>query len=247
MLDNKSYQAVLFDIEGTTTSIEFVKDFLFTYAFAHVDNFLITSFEKKINLDIIDELIQLSAVESKNNLSETMFIKKENENWIHNLSNNIKNWIKNDKKFTALKNLQGKIWQDGYSSGKIKGHVYSDVPTTFERLNLRYIRVYIFSSGSIQAQKLLFSYSEYGDLTKYISDYFDTTIGSKLEANSYEKIVEKIKVPANEILFVTDNEKEASAAEQANLQVVLSIREGNSPLSDEAKTKFRQISSFNYI
>lgn len=103
----------------------------------------------------------------------------------------------------------------------LKFSVYSDVPTTFERLNLRYIRVYIFSSGSIQAQKLLFSYSEYGDLTKvtlnfknfrffflqYISDYFDTTIGSKLEANSYEKIVEKIKVPANEILFVTDNEK----------------------------------------
>lgn len=104
-------------------------------------------------------------------------------------------------------------------------------------------KLYIFSSGSVEAQKLLFGHSTEGDVTSMLSDYFDTEVGPKVEKESYSKIAEKIGKPVGEIVFYTDVVKEADAAKEAGMPVVIVAREGNTPLTDDEKTKFQVVST----
>jgi enolase-phosphatase E1 len=137
-----------------------------------------------------------------------------------------------DRKSTALKLLQGLIWRDGYRSGAIKGHVYADVLDAFRLWHSRGERIYIYSSGSVGAQKLLFAHAEVGDLTPFLSGHFDTTTGPKKESASYTKIAEAIGTDPGEILFLTDNLDEARAAREASMKVVITVRPGNHDLPD---------------
>jgi enolase-phosphatase E1 len=142
-----------------------------------------------------------------------------------------------DRKTTPLKTLQGKIWEEGFRSGELKGHVYEDVPRAFKRWKKNGKRIGIFSSGSVLAQKLLFGYSSAGDLTVCIDDYFDTTRGPKREAASYEAIARALRIPPEETLFVSDVAEELDAARSAGMRTALMLRPGTAR-SDAAKHTF---------
>ncbi|CAK5072969.1 unnamed protein product [Meloidogyne enterolobii] len=234
-MNNPSFKAILTDVEGTTTSIDFVKNVLFPFSFENAGNFiqkLVVANREQEHQKVLDDLIKTSNEHAEES-SEVLLIQSNDkfEIQISKLTSNVLLWIKQDKKYTALKNLQGLIWEDGYKNGLIKAQ----------------INIHIFSSGSIKAQKLLYSHTEFGNLEKFISSHFDTTIGPKFEKESYQRIVEQIGIAPNKILFLTDIEKEAFAAKAAGLQVRLALRPGNAPLSESALKEFTTFSSFEEI
>jgi 2,3-diketo-5-methylthio-1-phosphopentane phosphatase len=136
-----------------------------------------------------------------------------------------------DRKSTALKSLQGKIWKAGFESGGLKGTLFDDVPDALNRWSAD-ARVAIYSSGSVDAQKLLFRYSTFGDLTAWIAGYFDTRTGAKMESASYTAIAAAMTVAPDEVLFFSDSVRELDAAREAGCATRLVIREGNAPVAD---------------
>jgi enolase-phosphatase E1 len=135
-----------------------------------------------------------------------------------------------DRKSTALKRIQGEIWRQGYASGELHGAVFADVPSAFQRWHEAGIDIRIFSSGSVLAQRLIFSSTLTGDLTKYLNGYFDTTAGPKNEPQSYIAIASAFSLPTSDILFISDVTRELDAARDAGMQTLLCVRPGNHPL-----------------
>lgn len=152
-----------------------------------------------------------------------------------------------DRKVTALKRLQGAIWKAGYVDGRLTGHVYDDVAPTLQQWCQQGITIWIYSSGSIAAQKLLFNHTPHGSLLKHFSGHFDTTTGPKTEAESYRKIAAAIGSPPEQVLFVTDIPKEAEAAEEASMQVRLAIRPGNAELTAAERQRYITITDLSQI
>lgn len=198
---------ILMDVEGTTTSINFVHQVLFPYAKLNLLNFL-----DKYEELCLEELAQVS-LEANQKLTNTQAAKI------------LETYIEQDIKHTALKSLQGKIWKIGYESGEIKGHVYNDVLPAFKKWKSDGITLGIYSSGSVLAQKLIFGHSEAGDLTHYLSNHFDTNIGHKREVQSYINIAHKLGLNPSEVLFLSDIAEECEAAQKAGLQVSQLIRD----------------------
>ncbi|WP_316251108.1 acireductone synthase [Sphingomonas sp. JC676] len=194
-------KAILLDIEGTTSSISFVADELFPYARKHLAEFVASHPEESVPI--------LAEVPGDNPVATLL------------------QWIDEDRKATPLKTLQGLIWAQGYADGELKGHVYPDTPEAMRRWNAAGVPVYIYSSGSIAAQKLIFGHSIAGDLTLMLSGYFDTTTGPKRECESYAKIASAIGLAAGDILFVSDIQAEVDAARDAGLRALLIDRDGN--------------------
>ncbi|KAE9413021.1 hypothetical protein Angca_007111, partial [Angiostrongylus cantonensis] len=237
------FSALLLDIEGTITSISFVKDTLFPYAYNAVESFVREHFEDELMTEIIADIRDVSERESKVD-SNIRTVRSSKDGCIADVSHNVRHWIGIDKKVTAMKKLQGLIWNEAYTKGEVKGHIYPDVLPVLQSLS---VPVYIYSSGSVLAQKLLFGNSVVGDVMKHLSGYFDTNVGLKGESKSYEKICKEIGVNPSDVLFLTDIEAEARAARAAGVQVVLVVRDGNSPLSVEATQDFRVIHSLEEI
>jgi len=129
-----------------------------------------------------------------------------------------------DKKSTGLKSLQGKIWEEGYRTGELRGEVYPDVPPALERWRGQGIDIAIFSSGSVQAQRSLFSSTAAGDLTPFIRDYFDTTTGPKTAPDSYARIAAALERSPSEVLFLSDVGAELDAARTAGMRTALCVR-----------------------
>ncbi len=154
----------------------------------------------------------------------------------------MKQWIREDRKEPALKKLQGEIWQAGYESGDLRGHVYADVPRAFRRWKERGLRLGIYSSGSVLAQKLLFKHSVFGDLTGFLTDHFDTKVGHKREPASYETIAREAGLPPSEILFLSDIAEELAAAKKSGFLVTQIVREGAA-----GSPEFEQKESFEAI
>ena len=141
--------------------------------------------------------------------------------------------------------MQGKIWQTGYESGELESVIFEDVPRAFERWKREGKKIAVFSSGSVLAQKLIFRYSNFGDLSAFIDDYFDTNVGAKKELESYRKIAAALRFPAETLAFVSDIVEELDAAGKIGFQTFLSIREGDTPA--EKQTKHRAIHTFDEI
>ena len=207
--DNK-IKAIVTDIEGTTSSLSFVKDVLFPYARANIDAFVRQHAEEPAIAALIEDVRQ----ETGKALSLDSVIQQ------------LQQWIDADKKITPLKALQGLLWETGYQQGDFKGHIYPDAKQQLEQWHQQGIKLYVYSSGSVHAQKLLFGYTEYGDLNYLFSGYFDTRIGAKVERDSYQHIAEAIKLPANAILFLSDVQVELDAAKAAGMQTICLVREG---------------------
>lgn len=209
-------RVIVTDIEGTTSSIRFVHEVLFPYAADHMASFV------REHQHAPEVRSALSAVAAEAGLDPA-----DTEAQIETLLN----WIREDRKVTPLKALQGMIWQQGYRQGDYQGHVYPDAAEALRRWHDRGLRLYVYSSGSEQAQKLIFGQSEAGDLTPLFSGYFDTRIGHKREAGSYQTILERLGVPGNEVLFLSDIEAELEAAEAAGMHSCWLVREGELPQS----------------
>lgn len=205
---------ILLDIEGTTTAIDFVTKVLFPYSIERIPSFV----EKNIfNPKYKNNFDSLKFKMKKQQISSSC---TKNE-----ISKYLQELIKCDVKDSDLKLFQGLIWQEGYHHNELKGHVYPDVPPKLKEWFKNGFKLGVYSSGSIQAQKLLFKNSEYGDLDKYFSYNFDLQIGSKKASDSYTKIAEEVSISPSEITFVSDSTEEVLSALKANFRVYLINRE----------------------
>lgn len=236
---------IICDIEGTTSSISFVKDVLFPYALKHVEEYLKSHWSEDATKTVVAALREQADEDKKAEVEGVVTIPAEDsEDIIPDVVKNVEWQMSQDRKTGALKTLQGLVWAQGYKDGTIKGHVYEDVKKALEQWNESGRKVYIYSSGSVDAQKMLFEHSEQGDLVKYLAGYYDTKIGAKQEKNSYEALLKNIEATGEEALFLTDVVAEAKAAKEAGLNVVVLDRPGNAELSEEDRKEFTVISSF---
>ena len=206
-------QAVVTDIEGTTSSLSFVKDVLFPYARAHLADFV----HQHAGEPAVRALLAAVGDAVGRALSDDEAIAQ------------LVQWIDEDRKFTPLKTLQGMIWEAGYRNGDFQGHVYEDAVRQLRAWKARGLALYVFSSGSVQAQKLLFAHTAYGDLTPLFSGYFDTTIGAKREADAYRRIAREIGRSPDSILFLSDIREELDAAHAAGMHTGWLVRDGALP------------------
>ncbi|GAB2215633.1 hypothetical protein Droror1_Dr00020024 [Drosera rotundifolia] len=240
---------IVVDIEGTTTPISFVADVLFPYARDNVGRHLSATYATTETQDDIKLLRVQVQDDLEKGVAGAVPIPSDNagkEEIIAALVANVEAMIKADRKITALKQLQGHIWRTGYVNNELKGEVYEDVPEALERWQGSGIKVYIYSSGSRLAQRLIFGNTNFGDLRKYLSGFFDTTIGNKREARSYVEITESMGADhPSEVLFLTDVYQEATAAKAAGLEVIISARPGNAPLPENHG--FKTVNSFSEI
>lgn len=204
-------KAILTDIEGTTSSVSFVFEVLFPYAARHLPDFILAQAQQPA------VAAQLDAVRAESGEADAD---------LPRLIEILLGWIAEDRKATSLKALQGMVWEQGYKAGQLKGHVYPDAVEALKRWKEEGYQLYVYSSGSIQAQQLIFGCSEAGDLRPLFSGYFDTSSGPKREAASYERIAQAIGRPPEEILFLSDVVEELDAAQQAGMPTCGLAREG---------------------
>ena len=220
---------ILMDIEGTTSSISFVKDVLFPYFLSNIDD--------------INKLSNIKEV--KYAFGQVLRLVKQDENRDITTSEEVivqlKKWCQQDLKITPLKTLQGILWQKGYQNGELLGHVYDDVSVMLENWNFLGKKMGIFSSGSVNAQKLLFSHSVKGNLSTYFSNYFDTNIGSKRDSDTYSLITKQLALPSNRILFLSDVIEELAAADMAGMKTIQITREGNLQSWPQSVSDFSEI------
>jgi len=202
-------RAIVTDIEGTTSSISFVKDVLFPYARKRLPGFI----ETHVDRPEVQHWLHEAAKEAK-------LVEASRQELIELLLR----WIDEDRKSTALKALQGMIWKEGYEAGDYRAHVYQEVAARLHQWRADGIHLYVYSSGSVPAQKLFFQYSEAGDLTPLFAGYFDTETGPKRDASSYERIVEAVGERPEHVLFLSDIVEELDAAKAAGLQTGWLVR-----------------------
>jgi len=206
-------RCILLDIEGTTTSISFVKDVLFPIARRSIRAYVL---EHQDDNAIRPETLQVQkTMEKEGQACENL----------NDVIDQLEKWIDEDRKHPSLKYIQGLLWEHKYLDGTVQGHVYDDVPPKLKEWKEKGLTIAIYSSGSVQAQKLLFHHSVFGDLTGYMSHYFDTTIGQKRDSQSYDAISGSLQIPPSEILFLSDIAEELDAAQKAGYQVAQLFRD----------------------
>lgn len=202
-------KAILTDIEGTTSSISFVRDVLFPYAAQHLPMFVRANAREPAVADQLRAAAQEAGVEAGDYPA---------------IIEALQRWIAEDRKITPLKALQGMLWEHGYRNRDYQAHVYPDAFEQLRHWHAAGLPLYVYSSGSIQAQKLFFAFSECGDMTPLFRDYFDTTSGPKQESSSYARIAAAIGLPPGEILFLSDIAAELDAARAAGMQTCWLVR-----------------------
>jgi enolase-phosphatase E1 len=203
-------RAVVTDIEGTTSAITFVRDVLFPYARKRLPAFVETHADQPEVQHWLHEAAK-----------EAGFIEASRQEVIELLLR----WIDEDRKSTALKALQGMIWREGYAAGTFRAHVYPEVAARLRAWKAAGMRLYVYSSGSVEAQQLFFGHCEAGDLAPLFDGWFDTQVGPKREAASYRAIAEAIGLPPGDILFLSDIAAELDAAREAGMRTTLLVRE----------------------
>jgi enolase-phosphatase E1 len=218
--------AVVLDIEGTTTAVEFATSVLYPYARERLPDYVRRHRTEPEVAAIMDEAREAGGVWS----DEAVVVR-------------MCHWMERDQKVTPLKTLQGLIWEEGYRSGELVSHVYPDVAPAMRAWQGRGIRLYIYSSGSVHAQQLIYGHTIAGDLTPLLSGHFDTRIGHKREVGSYRRIAEAIGAPPRRIMFLSDVREELDAARAAGWQTVWVVRDAMPGLAAAHRrvTRFDQI------
>jgi enolase-phosphatase E1 len=224
-------KAIITDIEGTTTSLSFVKDVLFPYARAHMAEFVHNHADDAEVKRILEDV-------RKEVSSDALEIVPTDQ-----LIGQLIQWLDQDQKITPLKMLQGMIWEEGYEREAFHGHLYPDAIENLKNWKASGLELYIYSSGSVQAQKLLFSHTEHGDLTPLFSGYFDTRIGGKKESESYLKIAEQLDYAPSTLLFLSDSKEELDAARDAGFRTIWLTRED----TPDPQAEHPQVRNFDEI
>ena len=232
-------KTLLLDIEGTTSSISFVKDVLFPYVRSNLEEYVANLDKEGIakHLHVISNDYQKLASDHPSVLT-CKDLDNSSENAAKNLIARVIALMDHDVKATGLKALQGDMWKSGYKSGAFQGHIYADFKPMLDWCKANEVRVCIYSSGSIAAQKLLFGHTKEGDLAGYFHSHFDTTTGDKKVSTSYTAIAKELKVDPAEIVFASDSEAEIKAARAAGMVAVMTVRPGNASLSDDVKKNY---------
>jgi enolase-phosphatase E1 len=224
---NFTGRVILLDIEGTTSSVSFVYDEMFPFVRRELVGFLAKNSQRP---DVVSTAILIGKDAGKSSLSELVgsddLVSPESQ---QKLAAEVLRQMDADLKATGLKQLQGLIWEAGFQSGQLRAHVYDDVAPTLKKWKAAGFDLRIYSSGSIQAQKLFFGHTIAGDLLPLFSGHYDTTIGGKRDAVSYQRIAQDIGCEPAKILFLSDITAELDAALQAGLQTGLILRPGNAP------------------
>lgn len=225
---------ILTDIEGTTSSISFVKEVLFPYARRELPNYVrkyagdpkVRHWLDQVQLELGSEFF------NDEHLIETLL-----------------NWIDTDRKHTALKALQGMVWVAGYRDGDYAAQIYDDAAEMLKQWHAAGHRIYVYSSGSVPAQKLFFGHTTAGDLTPLFSGYFDTEMGGKRDADSYRNIAAAINAEPEDMVFFSDIVEELDAADEACMDTVLLDRRNDypSPRLDDATHGHHRVESFKDI
>ena len=216
---------ILMDVEGTTTSISFVHEVLFPFAKEKIQSFVLGNLDDSEVRSSLELVKKDALAEGLGNLSDEECIDL------------LLKWIKEDRKHFALKTLQGLIWDEGYKSGVIKGHVYDDVLPCFKKWTEAGVTLGIYSSGSVKAQHLIFEYSTAGNLRAYLSAHFDTKVGHKREVPSYATIAKELGLDPSEILFLSDIKEELDAAREAGMKTTQLLRDENVIIGDHPTVK----------
>ena len=239
---NQSIRAILLDVEGCTTPIDFVYKVLFPYARSHVQGFLKRHGSSPDVQKDVAELRREHLEDTRQNLNPPALNDIEPDSIVSYF-----HWLTDrDRKSTPLKSLQGKIWEEGYAHGKLCSHMFEDVPAALKRWQEENKKIAIFSSGSILAQRLLFAHTTSGDLTRYLSAHFDTTIGTKTDPVSYRRIANAMQCSPSAIIFISDLVTELNAATCAGLRTLLSERPGNHPQPSNSFQVIRSLDELNF-
>ncbi|GAB1595578.1 acireductone synthase [Lysobacter claricitrinus] len=223
-------RAILTDIEGTTSSISFVKDVLFPYARRALPGFV----REHGNEPEVRRWLDAVAVEHGGICSDDTIVEV------------LQGWIDEDRKHTALKALQGMIWDAGYRSADFTAHLYPDAALALPEWHDAGFPLYVYSSGSVPAQRLFFGHSDAGDLTSLFSGWYDTEVGGKRDADSYRRIAENIGIAPGDIVFLSDVVEELDAARDAGMQTVLIDRRNDypQPRTGDATRGHRRVETF---
>lgn len=223
-------RAILTDIEGTTSSISFVKDVLFPYARRALPGFV----REHGHEPDVRRWLDAVATEQGGMCDDAMIVEV------------LQGWIDEDRKHTALKALQGMIWKAGYRNADFTAHMYPDAAEALREWHAAGLPLYVYSSGSVPAQQLFFGHSDAGDLTGLVSGWFDTEVGGKREAASYARIATAIGVAPADVLFLSDVVEELDAAREAGMQTVLLDRRADypQPRTGEATHGHRRVETF---
>lgn len=220
-------RAALLDIEGTIADINFVRHTLFPYARAALPEFVARHGDEPSVAAELRATADAAGLDPDDRAA---------------IVSQLLTWIDADVKATPLKALQGMVWEQGFRSGAFRGHLYPDALAWIEQRRRDGIPLYIYSSGSVQAQELYFAHSDYGDLRDRFQGHFDTTTGPKKSAESYRRIAEAIGIAPREIVFFSDSGDELEAASEAGMQVVQLVRPGT-----DADPRFPQHPDFRNI
>ncbi|WP_370422066.1 acireductone synthase [Pantoea vagans] len=220
-------RAIVTDIEGTTSDIRFVHNILFPYARQHLPDFV------RDNAQQPEVAAALQSVREEAGQLQAD---------LDGVTDILLGFMDQDRKSTGLKALQGMIWRDGYVNSSFTGHLYPDVLPALTRWKAQGIEIYVYSSGSVAAQKLLFGYSDEGDITGLFSGYFDTHVGAKRKVTAYRAIAAEIGQPAAQLLFLSDIHQELDAAAEAGWQTLQLLR---GEADDESR--HRQVTDFSQI
>ncbi|XP_045165593.1 enolase-phosphatase E1-like [Mercenaria mercenaria] len=249
-------KALVLDIEGTIAPISFVKEKLFPYVRENLESYLSTRYDEEETQADISALRALAAKDKEEGKDVVQLPEKEDGNKddvIKAVVSNVNAQMDADRKTKELKDLQGHVWRDAYKQKRIEGELFEDVAPVLQQIAEEDFMLFIYSSGSVEAQKLLLANTADGDITDMFMGFFDSTQGPKTESESYKNIQKRIseeqEVNAEEILFLTDSPAEAKAACGAGWQAVLVDRsmeqEGGIELTEEDKQNFMVIENLN--
>jgi methylthioribulose 1-phosphate dehydratase/enolase-phosphatase E1 len=221
--------ALLLDIEGTTTPAGFVYQVLFPYARERAARYLRLHADEPAVATIVHQLRADLAAERQRGDYPARAGASDEAGSLESIGAYVAWAMDRDRKLTSLKALQGLIWEEGYRAGDLHGEVFDDVPAALERWHRLGIDVRIYSSGSVLAQRWLFSTVRSGDLARYLRGFFDTGVGAKTDPSSYVRIAASFDRPPPDVLFISDVVAELDAARTAGLSTRLAVRPGNPP------------------
>jgi enolase-phosphatase E1 len=227
LFNEAQVRVILLDIEGTTTPVDFVYKTLFPYASRKMESFLREHASESEIRTLMEEQRLQHEFDTKNGLQPPGWRNDSEEERLQSCVAYGQWLITKDSKCTPLKALEGKIWQHGYENGELRGEVYPDVPAAFERWKRQKRIICIYSSGSTLAQQLLFRTTPSGDLTPHISHYFDTRVGAKTEAASYQRIADSVGYRPEQFVFISDAPKEIEVARSVGMRALLCVRGGH--------------------
>lgn len=226
-------QYILTDIEGTTTPITFVHDVLFPYSAKHLASYVQEHAQDPVVRKCMTETMATAQKEGRQVQTDPEAIDQ------------LLAWIQEDRKHSALKTLQGLIWRAGYVNGAYQSQIYSDVKPQLAAWRARGFTLGVYSSGSVEAQKLLFGHTPEGDLTPSFTHYFDTAVGGKREPASYQHILALLGLPGESVLFLSDVAEELVAARGAGMATVQLVRPGTTPAPTERHAQdFKEVDAF---